>query len=178
MASWSERLNQMTQKTISKSKEVAGVAKLNLEISTLNQNIKNIQNEVGAYVLENGLLLDDASVSEWAAKVAALKADIEANTEKIHDLKNVSLCPGCGAEVARTSKFCDKCGTAIVIQVSDPEEPDQVVVDTSFSTAEPEREGGKSCGAEAAEETVEAEHAETAGEKENTYGCTRHESES
>ena len=174
MASWSERLNQMTQKTISKSKEVAGVAKLNLEISTLNQNIKNIQNEVGAYVLENGLLLDDASVSEWAAKVAALKADIEANTEKIHDLKNVSLCPGCGAEVARTSKFCDKCGTAIVIKVSDPVEPDQVVVDASYSTAEPEEEGGKCCCAEAAEKNTE----DAEVEKENTYGCTRHDAES
>ena len=72
MASWSERLNQMTQKTISKSKEVAGVAKLNLEISTLNQNIKNIQNEVGAYVLVNVVLLDDDSLSEWAAIVAAM----------------------------------------------------------------------------------------------------------
>ncbi|HBA46803.1 MAG TPA: hypothetical protein DCZ91_03185 [Lachnospiraceae bacterium] len=179
MASWSEKLNQMTQKTISKSKEMAGVAKLNLEISTLNQNIKNIQNEVGAYVLENGLLLDDASVSEWAAKVASLKADIEANTEKIHDLKNVSICPGCGAEVAKTSKFCDKCGTAIVIKVSEPVEPDEVVVDTSYSDAGQEKEeSGAACCAEAAEknaEESEAGNAGTAGEKESTYGRTTHE---
>lgn len=178
MASWSEKLNQMTQKTISKSKEVAGVAKLNLEISTLNQNIKNIQNEVGAYVLEKGLLLEDASVSEWAAKVASLKAEIEANTEKIHDLKNVSICPGCGAEVAKTSKFCDKCGTAIVIKVSEPVDSDQVVVDANYSAAEPEEESGKSCCAEAAEQKAEeAGHAEAAGDKDNTYGCTRREAE-
>lgn len=119
MASWTEKLNQMTQNAISKSKEVAGVTKLNLEISTLNQNIKNIQTEVGAYVLENGLLKEDASVVEWASKVASLKAEIEANSEKIHDLKNISICPGCGAEVSRTSKFCDKCGTAIVVKVSE-----------------------------------------------------------
>lgn len=62
MASWTEKLNQMTQSAISKSKEVAGVTKLNLEISSLNQNIKNIQTEIGAYVLENGLLKEDASV--------------------------------------------------------------------------------------------------------------------
>lgn len=140
MASWTEKLNQMTQNAISKSKEVAGVTKLNLEISTLNQNIKNIQTEVGAYVLENGLLKEDASVVEWASKVASLKAEIEANSEKIHDLKNVSICPGCGAEVSRTSKFCDKCGTAIVVKVSDPVEPDEVVVDTSYSAAGQEAE--------------------------------------
>ena len=140
MASWTEKLNQMTQNAISKSKEVAGVTKLNLEISTLNQNIKNIQTEVGAYVLENGLLKEDASVVEWASKVASLKAEIEANSEKIHDLKNISICPGCGAEVSRTSKFCDKCGTAIVVKVSDPVEPDEVVVDTSYSAAGQEAE--------------------------------------
>ncbi len=174
MASWSEKLNQMTQKTISKSKEVAGVAKLNLEISTLNQNIKNIQNEVGAYVLENGLLMEDASVAEWAAKVASLKEEIEANTEKIHDLKNVSICPGCGAEVARTSKFCDKCGTAIVIKVSDPVEADEVVVDTSFSDAEPEKEeNGAGCCGEARTENSAASETDNA----QVYGCTRCASE-
>ena len=52
MASWSEKLNQMTQSAISKSKEVAGVAKLSLEVNNLNQSIKNIQTEVGAYVLD------------------------------------------------------------------------------------------------------------------------------
>ena len=46
MASWSEKLNQMTQSAISKSKEVAGVAKLNVEISSLNQSVKNIYTEV------------------------------------------------------------------------------------------------------------------------------------
>lgn len=177
MASWSEKLNQMTQKTISKSKEVAGVAKLNLEISTLNQNIKNIQNEVGAYVLENGLLMEDASVAEWAAKVASLKEEIETNTEKIHDLKNVSICPGCGAEVAKTSKFCDKCGTAIVIKVSDPVETDEVVVDTSFSDAEPAKEecGAGCCGEAQAESTENS--AAPGTDNAQVYGCTRCASE-
>lgn len=184
MASWSEKLNQMAQKTVSKSKEVAGVAKLNLEISTLNQNVKNIQNEVGAYVLENGLLMEDASVAEWAAKVASLKAEIESNTEKIHDLKNVSVCPGCGAEVARSSKFCDRCGTAIVIKVSDPVNPDDVVVDASYSDAGPEKKECEACSAEQAEGVENAEgagedvngHAEKASgagsAQENVYGRT------
>lgn len=152
MASWTEKLNQMTQSAISKSKEVAGVTKLNLEISSLNQNIKNIQTEIGAYVLENGLLKEDATVVEWAAKVAAYKAEIEADNEKICDLKNVSICPGCGAEVSRTSKFCDKCGTAIVIKSAEPEKEDEVVVDTSYSTteeaAETEETAECSCGSQ------------------------------
>lgn len=59
MASWREKLNQAAQNTISKSKEVAGVAKLNVEIGTLNQSLKNIYTEVGKYVLEKGVLPED-----------------------------------------------------------------------------------------------------------------------
>ena len=140
MASWREKLNQAAQNTISKSKEVAGVAKLNVEIGTLNQSLKNIYTEVGKYVLEKGVLPEDETVAEWASKAADIKAEIEANTEKIKLLKNVNTCPGCGAEVPKTSKFCDKCGTAIVVKVSDPVEPDEVVVDTSYSAAGQEAE--------------------------------------
>lgn len=141
MASFSEKLNRMTQNAISKSKEVAGVTKLNLEIGSLNQDIKNIQTEVGRYVLEKGLLLEDESVADWAVKVAELKASIEENTEKIHELKNISICPGCGAEVSRASKFCDKCGTAIVIKTPEPAGADEVVVDADFTVAEEKAEG-------------------------------------
>lgn len=129
MANWREQLNQMTQNAVSKSKEMVGVTKLNLEINTLNQNIKNIQTEIGAYILENGLLQDDDSVSAWAAKVASLKAEIEADTEKIYDLKNVYVCSGCGAEISRSNKFCNRCGTAVVIKVAAAEPLDEVVVE-------------------------------------------------
>ncbi len=133
MASWSEKLNQMTQSAISKSKEVAGVAKLNVEISSLNQSVKNIYTEVGAYVLEKGLLSDDAAVAEWAAKAADLKAEIEANTEKISLLKNVTVCPDCGAEVSRDSKFCGKCGAAVVVKTAEPAEEAEDVIDASYT---------------------------------------------
>ena len=157
MASWTEKLNQMTQNAISKSKEVAGVTKLNLEISTLNQNIKNIQTEVGAYVLENGLLKEDASVVEWASKVASLKAEIEANSEKIHDLKNISICPGCGAEVSRTSKFCDKCGTPIVVASTDPVKEEEII-DAQYSET-----SGEAAAEEVKPEACGADEAEKAG---------------
>ena len=42
MASWREKLNQAAQNTISKSKEVAEIAKLNVEIGSSNQSMKNI----------------------------------------------------------------------------------------------------------------------------------------
>lgn len=175
MEKWRDRLSQAAQNVASKSKEVAGIAKLNLENSTLNQNIKNIQTEVGAYVLEKGLLMEDSSVAEWASRVASLKAELESNSERIHDLKNVSICPGCGSEVSRESKFCPKCGTALVVKVHDQAESDSVVVDASYSDAEPkeaveasaEEAAGSSEGEAAG--TVEAS-AENCGEEDTSQG--------
>lgn len=141
MANWSEKLNQVTQSAISKSKEVAGVAKLNVEINTLNQSLKNIYTEVGRYVVKNRLLSEDESVAEWTSKAAALNADIESYEERIKDLKNVCTCPGCGAEVPRTSKFCGKCGAAIVVKASGPVEEEKVI-DAEYSEAKPQDNGG------------------------------------
>lgn len=140
MASWREKLNQAAQNTISKSKEVAGVAKLNVEIGSLNQSMKNIYTEVGRYVLENGLLSENETVAEWASKAADIKADIEANTERIKTLKNVNTCPGCGAEVPKSSKFCDKCGTPIVVASTDPVNEDKEIIDADYSEAPQETE--------------------------------------
>ena len=157
MASWREKLNQAAQNTISKSKEVAGVAKLNVEIGTLNQSLKNIYTEVGKYVLEKGVLPEDETVAEWASKAADIKAEIEANTEKIKLLKNVNTCPGCGAEVPKTSKFCDKCGTPIVVTSTEPLKEDEEVIDAEFSEASGEEK--------AAEEKAEPENGEAKQEQ-------------
>ncbi len=116
MASWSDRFTQMTQSAISKSKEVAGVTKLNMEISSLNQEIKNIQTQVGAYVLDNEFLMENPYVADWVEKMKDLKAEIEAKNEKIMELKNVVVCTGCGREVSRSNRFCEHCGTEIIIK--------------------------------------------------------------
>lgn len=156
MASWSEKLNQMTQSAISKSKEVAGVTKLNVEIGTLNQNLKSIYTEVGCYVMEKGLLKDDDSVAAWASKAAGLKADIDMYTSRIRDLKNVSICPGCGAEVPRTSKFCGKCGAAIVVASSEPVNEEKEIIDADYSEAT-----GNTEPVESSEATGNTEHVES-----------------
>lgn len=142
MASWTEKLNQMTQGAISKGKEVAGVTKLNVEIGTLNQSMKGIYAEVGKYVLENGLLSEDEAIAQWAAKAADIRAEIESNTEKIKSLKNVDICPGCGAEVAKSSKFCNKCGSAIVVASTDPVDGEKEILDAEYSEAQAQETKG------------------------------------
>lgn len=175
MAKWSDKLNQMTQSAISKSKEVAGIAKLNMDNASLNLDIKNIQNEIGAYVLENKLLTEDAAVREWMAKVDAIQTNIENNNEKIRELKNVNVCPECGAEVARTSRFCNKCGAELTIPASASEVEEvsgtaEVVEEPAAGEAQEQETAAEEAEAVAAEEGTgaEAQEQETAAEVEAT----------
>ncbi len=125
MASWSDRFAQVTQSAISKSKEVAGVTKLNMEISSLNQEIKNIQIQAGAYVLDNGFLYENPYIADWAEKVKSLRAEIEGKNEKIMELRNVVVCSGCGREVSRSNRFCEHCGAEIIVKATAAEETAQ-----------------------------------------------------
>lgn len=139
MADWSEKLSQIAQDTISKSKEVAEVAKLNLEISALNQKIREINTQVGAYVLEKKLCSEDEKLAEWAGKAADLRAEIESNQSRINDLKGVIICPGCGAAVPNTSRFCARCGRAMVKKAAEPE-ADEEIIDTDYTEKDIEEE--------------------------------------
>ena len=102
MAGWGEKFNKVTLSAISKGKEVAGITKLNMEISSLNQALKEAQAQVGAYVMEQELFAEDETVAQLCEKARKVQADIAADQEKLKALKNVQICPACGAEVPRT----------------------------------------------------------------------------
>ena len=84
--SWSDKINQIAQSAINKSKEVAEVTKLNSRISTLNTNKKSLYTQVGEYVLGNGLLKEDASVAAWALQLEEILKEIDENQKKIREV--------------------------------------------------------------------------------------------
>ncbi len=120
MANWGEKFNRMTQSAITKSKEMVEVTRLNTEISALGQNLKELYSKAGEYVLVNGLLGGDEAIADLANQAAAIRQNIEADQEKLLEIKNINICPNCGAEVSRASKFCDRCGTEMVRVFLDP----------------------------------------------------------
>lgn len=114
MANWGQKISKMTQSAITKSKEMAEVTRLNMEINTLEQNMKDVYTKIGEYVAESGLLEEDEAVKRYMEELNKIKEELEKNQEKIKDVRNINICSNCGAEVARTSKFCDMCGTEII----------------------------------------------------------------
>lgn len=125
--SWGDKLNQMTKSAISKSKEMAEITRLNMEISNHEQRIKELAAQIGMSVVEGELLTDNEQIAELAVQIKKLQETIEKNQSTIQEIRNINICANCGAEVSRTSKFCDKCGSPM----------DRTVLETSAASAVP-----------------------------------------
>ena len=108
---WGDKLNQITKSAVSKSKEVAEITRLNMEISSNEQKIKELAAQIGMIVAEQQLLPENEEIAGAADKIRSLQEAVARNKATIQEIRNINICPNCGAEVSRSSNFCDKCGS-------------------------------------------------------------------
>ncbi|MCI8398118.1 MAG: zinc-ribbon domain-containing protein [Oscillibacter sp.] len=108
---WGDKFNQLTKTAVSKSKEVAEITRLNMEISSSEQKMKELAAQIGMIVAGQSLLSDHEEIAGLAEQVRALQEAVARNQSLIQEIRNINICAQCGAEVSRTSKFCDKCGS-------------------------------------------------------------------
>ncbi|OQB16096.1 MAG: Rad50 zinc hook motif protein [Firmicutes bacterium ADurb.Bin193] len=95
-----------------KSGEVLEVSKLTLAISAANSDIKEEYEKIGRIIYE-GREKNDLTTEELNAHFEAidgLLAKIGEYRQKLNEIKNVRVCPVCGAELSKDSTFCAKCG--------------------------------------------------------------------
>ena len=115
MADWKSSMSRFAQNAMTKSKEMAEITRVNMEITTAEQKIKELQQNLGKYLLDNPQLIPqpDEAVAGLIDQAQHLQASLQELQQTLLDLRNVNICPKCGAEVSRTSQFCGKCGTPI-----------------------------------------------------------------
>lgn len=112
MAGWKESVGRFAQSAVTKSKEMAEITRLNMEISNQEQRLRELYGKLGQFLVENPQLVpaEAQEAQSCLQEVAQVQAGIEASKATLLEVRNVNICPGCGAEVARTSKFCPSCG--------------------------------------------------------------------
>lgn len=112
MADWKSSISRFAQNAATKGKEVAEVTRINMEISNIEQSIKKNHQDLGAYISEHPELVnpEDETVAGLLQTIAESKEQMAKLNQNLLDVRNVNICASCGAEVARTSKFCGKCG--------------------------------------------------------------------
>lgn len=114
----SKTISDVGQSTIQKGKEIADVAKYNSLISDEEKKITGIYEQIGKHYVE---VYGDSPENSFVEYMDALKASnnlIKEYQEKLKDLRGVSNCPTCGAEVPNGSLFCSSCGTKMMTSVN------------------------------------------------------------
>ena len=110
---FSKKISSASQEAIAKTKDFADITKL-------NSNISDEKNKINAAYKEIGKMYFEAHSEDFEESYGELVGNIKASLEKIAtfeqqivEIKGVTKCPNCGAEVAKGAAFCTACGTAI-----------------------------------------------------------------
>jgi ribosomal protein L40E len=128
-----------------KSGELIEITKLNNAISTEEDKINAVLPKMGNIIYQrfkNGENIDPELLT-YCNKIEDIKANIAALKQKILEVKNIKICPGCNSELSPEVVFCPKCGakqeTAEVVEAEEmktcPKCAAAVPVDSAFCTS-------------------------------------------
>lgn len=109
-----KKIKTTGQGAVQKTKDLAGVTKLNSQVSDLEKEIKESYTDIGKWYYQKFLEEPDADVAKYFETIAADVEKIEELRAQIRELKGLVICPGCGAEVKEDAAFCDACGAKLI----------------------------------------------------------------
>lgn len=103
------------RKAIRKSTEVYEITKTSVKISSIKEAINEEYKKIGEIVYKNyrGQDVPSGELEEICGKIEELNSQIEDLSVNLANLKNLTSCPVCGAEITKDSTFCAKCGEKI-----------------------------------------------------------------
>ena len=100
----------VTDKAVHQAKNFTEQVKLRNQISEAQSTITDCYTQIGKqYAAAHPEDFDEAYAPMMAA-IAGAHRQITSLQEQLRDLKEVALCPKCGAEVDREAAFCSACG--------------------------------------------------------------------
>lgn len=113
-----KKLSDFGQTAAQKTKDLTEITKRTAANADRNKKINQLFTEIGAAYYNAH---KDDAVCESADKIAEitnLMAEIAAAQEEINQIKGVTKCPNCGADVAAGNAFCNACGAKVVADVA------------------------------------------------------------
>lgn len=101
------------REAVQKVKDVSEISKYTSQIEECEREIKSLFEKIGAYLYCNHTAEHEEVYGEWFRGIAANVKTVEELKEKIRILKQIEVCPKCGAELKKDANFCNECGTRI-----------------------------------------------------------------
>ena len=133
-----QKLNDVGQTTIKKTKDLADTAKMNLEISEEERKISDAHEQIGKWYAAKYRMQADPEIQNWMDAIFASEAKIKACRDNLGQIKGETTCPQCGASIAADAQFCPNCGQKIVPQQPAQDVTPQPVKDEEVEVIPPE----------------------------------------
>ena len=113
MAFWdniTQKAAAVTEKAVQQAKNLAEQARLRNQISEAESTITDCYTQIGKqYAAAHPENFEECYAPMMAA-IAGAQRQIASLQEQLRELKAISLCPKCGAEVSKDAAFCSACG--------------------------------------------------------------------
>ena len=133
-----QKLNDVGQTTIKKTKDLADTAKMNLEISEEERKISDAHEQIGKWYAAKYRRQAEPEIQNWMDAIVASEAKIKACRDNLGQIKGETSCPQCGASIAADAQFCPNCGQKIVPQQPAQDVTPQPVKDEEVEVIPPE----------------------------------------
>lgn len=108
-----KRLTDAGQNVAQQTKDLAEVTKLNSTISDKEKKISQLFLLIGQSYYENHKNSEEAEELDRIAEINGLYSEINADREKIKQIKGVVKCENCGTDVPLNASFCNACGAKV-----------------------------------------------------------------
>ena len=116
-----KRLSDAGQNVAQQTRNLADVTQLTNLNSQKERQISQLYAAIGQAYYENHKNDPAAEELEGIQKINALYAEILQNQEKIKQIKGVTKCEICGADVPASATFCNACGAKVARVVATAE---------------------------------------------------------
>lgn len=143
-----KKINDVSQTTIQKTKQIADIAKINALISDEERHENEAYTMLGKAFFEKHQEDEnvDESIKEAFDAVSTAKKNIADYEAQLIAIKNEGKCPKCGAEVDKDAKFCPSCGAQMPEKpVEEPKEEPKPVKPVCAKCGAVLEEGQKFC---------------------------------
>jgi len=109
----SKKASETMQGAKDKTNKISTEMKLKSKLSEKKDRINSLYSQIGQEVYvnyTNGSELISESISDKCKEIKELNEEMKSINAEILALKNIRVCPHCGAQVEANSEFCPKCG--------------------------------------------------------------------
>lgn len=93
-----------------KAKDFADISKLDTQISSEEEMIRKAYEEIGRKYFEQNQSREDDPFHPYFQTIVDSMRKISDFRMEITAIRGVTVCPGCGAEIPASSRFCPACG--------------------------------------------------------------------